>query len=84
MLWRYPDSHSKPMVIDTLHTRNIFGVQFLPCCGDTKLATGAMDNTVQLHELETSPVQVRALHNFLLLTMPISNLVLQPVLCALP
>ena len=35
--------------IDTGHTRNIFGVGFLPGCDDQWLATGAMDHQVRVH-----------------------------------
>jgi WD and tetratricopeptide repeat-containing protein 1 len=43
-------------VLETEHHANLFGVKFLPHTGNTRLVTGAMDYTVQLHELEAAPL----------------------------
>jgi len=39
-------THIQKSVINTGHTRNIFGVAFLPGTRDLYLATGAMDHQV--------------------------------------
>jgi WD40 repeat protein len=43
------------MVIPTGHHANIFGLQFIPQSGSSKLATGAMDHTVELHTIDAHP-----------------------------
>ncbi|EFN53955.1 hypothetical protein CHLNCDRAFT_136223 [Chlorella variabilis] len=55
MLWSYPDTQRQPVCVETEHQANIFGVRFLPQTGDSRLVTGAMDYTVQLHQLDTPP-----------------------------
>lgn len=55
LLWQYPDSDAAPVIVKTQHLANIFGVRFLPCSGDRRLVTGAMDSSVQLHVLDASP-----------------------------
>lgn len=55
LLWHASDGARAPAALDTQHRANLFGVQFLPGSGDSKLVTGAMDFTVQLHELDTPP-----------------------------
>ncbi|CAL8472173.1 g11715 [Coccomyxa elongata] len=55
LLWHYPDSNLAPVVVKTPHLANIFGVRFLPCSGNRRLVTGAMDCSVQLHILDASP-----------------------------
>ena len=55
LLWHYPDTDRKPLSVETSHQANIFGVRFLHQSGDSKLVTGAMDNSVQLHTLDSSP-----------------------------
>lgn len=55
MLWSYPDTQRQPLSIETEHQANIFGVRFLPQTGDARLVTGAMDYTVQLHQLDDLP-----------------------------
>ena len=57
-MWRYPDTERRPLSIETCHQANIFGVQFLHVCGDSKLVTGAMDHTVQLHEIDCCPADI--------------------------
>ena len=57
MLWSVPASRRPPLCISTPHRANIFGVQFLPQTGDSKLVTASMDHTVQLHELERAEVE---------------------------
>ncbi|GAX77513.1 hypothetical protein CEUSTIGMA_g4957.t1 [Chlamydomonas eustigma] len=57
LLWSFPDSKRPPLIVSTQHRANIFGVQFLPCCNDTKLVSVAMDHTVQLHELDREEVE---------------------------
>ncbi|GLI68626.1 hypothetical protein VaNZ11_013104 [Volvox africanus] len=61
IIWRYPGVEQIPLALTTEHRANIFGVQFLPCTGDRKIVTGAMDDTVQLHDLEASPATVAGL-----------------------
>jgi WD40 repeat protein len=56
LLWRYPDHQALPLVLETEHHANLFGVKFLPNTSNTRLVTGAMDYTVQLHELEAAPL----------------------------
>jgi len=51
IVWPYPTG--KGYVVPTLHTSNVFGVQFLPRTNGTVLVTGAMDETVRLHRLNT-------------------------------
>ncbi|KAG2497866.1 hypothetical protein HYH03_004132 [Edaphochlamys debaryana] len=55
IIWHYPDVDRTPLALSTEHRANIFGAQFLPCTGDRRVVTGAMDDTVQLHDLESSP-----------------------------
>ncbi|KAK9863498.1 hypothetical protein WJX84_002533 [Apatococcus fuscideae] len=55
LLWQYPDTERVPLAMETHHQANIFGVKFLPCSGSSKIVTGAMDYTVQLHQLDASP-----------------------------
>ncbi len=55
LLWHYPDSNLAPVVVKTPHLANIFGVRFLPCSGNRRLVTGAMDCSVQLHILDAAP-----------------------------
>ena len=61
LLWSYPGAASPPLAIRTMHLANIFGVRFLPCCGNTRLVTGAMDCYVQLHVLDAPPGKAHAL-----------------------
>lgn len=51
IVWRYPDTDRIPLAIETSHRANIFGVHILPCTNNSKIVSGAMDHTVQLHEL---------------------------------
>lgn len=60
MLWSYPDSSAPPLVVRTMHLANIFGVRFLPCTGDARLVSGAMDCSVQLHTLDALPSGAKA------------------------
>ncbi|EFJ39457.1 hypothetical protein VOLCADRAFT_100946 [Volvox carteri f. nagariensis] len=60
IIWHYPDVDRPPLALSTEHRLNIFGVQFLPCTGDRRIVTGAMDNTVQLHDMEASPMSAAA------------------------
>ncbi|PNW77166.1 hypothetical protein CHLRE_10g425050v5 [Chlamydomonas reinhardtii] len=55
IIWHHPEVERTPLALSTEHRANIFGVQFLPCTGDRRVITGAMDDTVQLHDLEASP-----------------------------
>ncbi|GFR41420.1 hypothetical protein Agub_g2104, partial [Astrephomene gubernaculifera] len=55
IIWHYPDVSRTPLALSTEHRANIFGCCFLPCSGDMRLVTGAMDDTVQLHELDAAP-----------------------------
>lgn len=48
MIWSAPGPAMPPLSVSTHHRANIFGVQFLPCTGDTKVVTAAMDHTVQV------------------------------------
>lgn len=56
-LWpAFPSFHdSQSLVIPTGHHANIFGLQFIPQSGSSKLATGAMDHSVQLHTIDATP-----------------------------
>eukprot|EP00887_Chlorella_sp_A99_P002411 scaffold10.g2411.t1 len=60
MLWHYPDTQLAPLMVQTSHQANIFGVRWLPATNDTQLVTGAMDYTVQLHTLRTPPTAMRS------------------------
>ena len=51
MLWDYPSHAGSARCIKTLHRLNIFGVDFLPGSGSSKIVTAAYDRTVQLHDL---------------------------------
>lgn len=43
-VWRYTgDGAQCPLVVDTLHQGNIFGVAFLPATDNRELVSGAMD-----------------------------------------
>jgi WD domain, G-beta repeat len=43
-VWRYMgDGARQPLVVDTLHQGNIFGVGFLPATNNQELVSGAMD-----------------------------------------
>ena len=43
-VWRYMgDGAQQPLVVDTLHQGNIFGVGFLPATNNRELVSGAMD-----------------------------------------
>ena len=33
-LWHFPDAETGPMMLCTEHAANIFGVRFLPGCGE--------------------------------------------------
>ncbi|KAK9827817.1 hypothetical protein WJX74_003555 [Apatococcus lobatus] len=55
LLWQYPDTERGPLAVETHHQANIFGVKFLPCSSSSKVVTGAMDYTVQLHTLDAPP-----------------------------
>ncbi|KAL4428996.1 hypothetical protein ABPG77_006035 [Micractinium sp. CCAP 211/92] len=59
MLWSYPDTQRQPIALETEHQANIFGVRFLPQTSDARLVTGAMDYTVQLHQLDTPPASMK-------------------------
>ena len=61
LVWNYCDRYTKScspkVTIDTGHSRNIFGVRFIPGSGDSSVATGAMDCEVRVHlSLYESPV----------------------------
>jgi hypothetical protein len=53
--------YTQESVIETGHSRNIFGVAFLPGCNDRWLVTGAMDCQVRVHVVreDTSAACVR-------------------------
>ena len=51
MLWPYPDTSRVPIALQTEHRANLFGVAILPFSNNCKVVSGAMDYTVQLHEL---------------------------------
>ena len=55
LLWAYPDVDRSPLALQTDHAANIFGVQFLPCTNSRQVITGAMDDTVMLHNIERLP-----------------------------
>jgi hypothetical protein len=59
-LWSYPDTSAPPLTVRTMHLANIFGVRFLPCAGDARLVSGAMDCCVQLHTLDALPTVAAA------------------------
>ena len=59
LLWAYPDTKAAPLKIATDHLANIFGVRILPCTGNRRLVTGAMDCCVQLHTLDAAPAAHR-------------------------
>lgn len=46
-LWHYPETTRPPVVVETRHQANLFGVRFLPCTNNLQLVSGAMDYTVQ-------------------------------------
>lgn len=50
-MWHYPDVERKPLAISTEHRANVFGCQILPCTSNSRVVSGAMDNTVQLHDI---------------------------------
>jgi len=55
-LWPFPSfNDSQSLVIPTGHNANVFGLQFIPQSGSSKLATGAMDHTVELHTIDANP-----------------------------
>lgn len=47
-----------PLALQTDHAANIFGVQFMPCTNNRQIITGAMDDTVMLHNIERLPTQL--------------------------
>jgi WD40 repeat protein len=48
-VWRYMgDGAQQPLVVDTLHQGNIFGVAFLPATDNRELVSGAMDYSGRL------------------------------------
>ncbi len=47
-IWHYPETTRPPIVVDTRHQANLFGVRFLPCTNNLQLVSGAMDYTVQV------------------------------------
>jgi len=47
-IWHYPETARPPVVVDTRHQANLFGVRFLPCTNNLQLVSGAMDYTVQV------------------------------------
>lgn len=47
-----------PLALQTDHAANIFGVQFMPCTNNRQIITGAMDDTVMLHNIERLPAQL--------------------------
>jgi WD40 repeat protein len=48
-VWRYTgDGAQEPLVVDTLHQGNIFGVAFLPATDNRELVSGAMDYSGEL------------------------------------
>ena len=57
MLWAVPELRKAPLRIKTMHRANIFGVQFLPQTGNTRMVSCAMDHTVQMHLLERADVE---------------------------
>ena len=58
LLWSYPDVDRSPLALQTDHAANIFGVQFMPCTNNSQIITGAMDDTVMLHNIERLPAQL--------------------------
>lgn len=54
-LFPFPDHDRPPLSVDTPHTANIFGVQFMPRSDDKVLVSGAMDGSVFIHRLESTP-----------------------------
>jgi hypothetical protein len=53
-IWHYPETSRPPIVVDTRHQANLFGVRFLPCTNNLQLVSGAMDYTVQVPYAETA------------------------------
>jgi hypothetical protein len=51
----HPSAHLLPCLPAPLAV----GVRFLPQSNDTRLVTGAMDHSVQLHQLETAPAAMK-------------------------
>lgn len=58
LIWSYPDVEKSPLALQTDHAANIFGVQFMPCTNNRQIITGAMDDTVMLHNIERLPAQL--------------------------
>ena len=54
-IWHYPETTRPPIVVDTRHQANLFGVRFLPCTNNLQLVSGAMDYTVQVLALCLTP-----------------------------
>lgn len=61
MLWQYPDTNRVPIALQTEHRANLFGVAILPFSNNCKVVSGAMDYTVQLHEIGEGELQQCAL-----------------------
>ncbi len=55
ILWPYPDTDRIPIALSTEHRQNLFGVKLLPATNNRRIVTGAMDNSVQMHELDAAP-----------------------------
>jgi hypothetical protein len=57
IVWPYPSvGAAPPLLVETRHRGIIFGVAFLPKSGNSRLVTGGMDNSVQLHELPPTDI----------------------------
>lgn len=54
LLWSFPHVDQPPLALQTHHDLNIFGVEFLPGSGNTKVITAAYDRTVQLHDISST------------------------------
>jgi WD and tetratricopeptide repeat-containing protein 1 len=59
MLWHYPDTTRVPIALQTEHRANLFGVAILPHSSSCKVVSGAMDYTVQLHEIGEGELAVQ-------------------------
>lgn len=51
MMWD-PFRHRRLSVVRTTHVSNIFAVKFVPQSGDRRLATGAAEGNVLVHDVE--------------------------------
>jgi WD and tetratricopeptide repeat-containing protein 1 len=48
-----------PIALQTQHHANLFGVAFLPQHNNSRIISGAMDYTVQLHELDAGAFNIQ-------------------------